>query len=205
MIWPYVAAGCVTQPTIDIISSSPELPQCRINEVMGAALRNSGDYKEEEIVGILSDVDCTNIHQMCDINPRSIPPEIARWSNLIWFQCPLSKNDLLGFLRSASDNCAPGTYVCVGIITHEEFMYQYHLEHILGDNLDTCTLELNQYEFLGVDDLLRNKLLSYDYKHESKPLHHLVTLVFRLKYVHNSYFSWCTELRKDYEREHPYV
>ncbi len=52
----YVAAGCVTQPPIDIISSSllSELPQCRINEVMGAMLRNSGDYKEEEIVGILN-------------------------------------------------------------------------------------------------------------------------------------------------------
>ncbi len=100
---------------------------------------------------------------------------------------------------------APGTFVCVGITTHEECMYRYHLERILGANLDTCTLELNQYEFLGVDDLLINKLLSYDYKHESKPLHHLVTLVFRLKYIQNSYFSWCTELRKDYEREHPYV
>ncbi len=95
------------------------------------------------------------------------------------------------FLASAAYNCAPGVLVCVGITTHRDYMYQYHLERILGDNLDSCTLD--QYEFLGVDNVLINKLLSYGYKHESillkkdkihgyiKGCH--VTLVFRLKYI----------------------
>ncbi len=126
---------------------------------------------------------------MCDIknNPCSIPPEIARWSNLVWFQCPwtyYSPDVILGFLGSAADNCAPGTFVCVGITTHKYYMRKYYLELLLGDNLDSCTLKLNQYEFLGADDLLINKLL---YKHESKPDHNLVTLVFRLKYVWSTY------------------
>ncbi len=84
------------------------------------------------------------------------------------------------FLKSASYNCAPGTFVCVGITTHEDYMHQYHLEHILGDNLNSCTL--GQYEFLGVDNVLINKLLSYGYKHvpcDIEGCH--VTLVFRLK------------------------
>ncbi len=59
----------------------------------------------------------------------------------------------------------------------------YHLERILGADLDSCTLD--RYEFLGVDDVLINKLLSYGYKHDSKDIH--VTLVFcwwtRVNYV----------------------
>ncbi len=99
---------------------------------------------------------------MCGINARSIPPEIARWSNLVWFQCPWTNEipDLiLDFLASASDNCAPGTYVCVGITTHPDYMHRYCLEHILGDKLDSCTLD--QYEFLGVDYELIIKLFHY--------------------------------------------
>ncbi len=45
-------------------------------------------------------------------------------------------------------------------------MHRYCLERILGVNLDSCTLD--QYEFLGVDDVLIKKLLSYGYKHENK-------------------------------------
>ncbi len=54
-------------------------------------------------------------------------------------------------------------------------------------------LIVDQYEFLGVDDVLINKLLSYGYKHVSikppkKKIHGYikgchVTLVFRLKYT----------------------
>ena len=40
-------------------------------------------------------------------------------------------------------------------------MHRYCLERILGANLNT----LNKYDFLGVDDVLINKLLSYGYKH----------------------------------------
>ncbi len=77
-----------------------------------------------------------NINQMYDSDACSIPPEIARWSNLVWFQCPWTNkrpiHDLiLGFLVSASENCVPGTFVCVGITTHPRYMHKYHLEHIL--------------------------------------------------------------------------
>ncbi len=208
-------AGCVTQPTMDVISSRYDNKPYKktISEVKEAMLQNFDGYDRppEEIA-----VDCTDIHQMGGIDARSIPPEIARWSNLIWFQCPWvaeyhehAISDLiLVFLGSAADNCAPGTYVCIGITTHEDYMHRYCLERILGANLDSCTLD--QYEFLGVDDVLIKKLLSYGYKHESKSgvdIHNLirsyhVTLVFRLKYLHNSYFSWCTKLRKEYEKEH---
>ncbi len=117
---------------------------------------------------MLRDIDCTNIHhQMWGCSARSIPPEIARWSNLIWFQCPWIPREferdiadlILGFLRSAADNCAPGTFVCVGITTHPRYMHRYCLEHILGDKLDSCTLD--QYEFLGVDYELIIKLFHY--------------------------------------------
>ncbi len=111
-----------TRPPIDIISSRYEgvLYERTISEVRDAMCSGSDDYKRpsEDIVRELRDVDCTNIHQMCGINARSIPPEIARWSNLVWFQCPWTEwhaiPDLIrAFLRSASDNCAPGTFVCV--------------------------------------------------------------------------------------------
>ncbi len=89
----------------------------------------SDGYKRPSkyIVSELRDVDCANIHQMCDINARSIHPEIARWSNLVWFQCPWTKKRdipglIRGFLKNAADNCFPGTYVCVGITTKEKYM-----------------------------------------------------------------------------------
>ncbi len=197
-----------TDPPIRIISSNyDKKPYERtIREVRGAMCSGSDGYRHpsDDIVRELRTTN--NIHQIWDINfnadplmygidARSIPPEMARWSNLIWFQCPwvyrrssASPPDLiLDFLRSAEKNCASGTFVCVGISTLERFMCQYDLEQILGANLDSC--ELNQYEFLGVDDMLINELLSYGYKHESKSDHdihdfikdHHVTLVFRLK------------------------
>ncbi len=158
------------------------------------------------IVRKLRTADCTNVRLIWDINfnacsiprdsmygidARSIPPEIARWSNLIWFQCPWIPLEfgrdiadlILGFLRSAADNCAPGTFVCVGITIHEDYMHRYHLEHILGDYLDRCTL--NQFYYLGVDNVLIEKLLSYGYRHKGyrgihdKLRYHHVTLVFR--------------------------
>ncbi len=168
-------------------------------------------YSSEDIVRDLRAVDCTNIRQMCGIDACSIPPEIARWSNLVWFQCPWTNerhiHDLiLGFLRSAADNCAPGTYVCVGITTHKDYMHRYCLDQILGANLDSCTLD--QYEFLGVDDVLINKLLSYGYKHEGyKDIHHYikynhVTLVFRLRnnlLILNNCIATYRELQTRYE------
>ncbi len=125
---------------------------------------------DEDIIDILKAVDCTNIRQTYIIDACSIPPEIARWSNLVWFQCPWVdyRYDslpglILDFLRSAANNCDPGTYVCVGITTHEDYMHRYCLERIFGADLNT----LDQYVFLGVDDVLIDKLLSYGYKHES--------------------------------------
>ncbi len=206
-----VAAGCVTRPPIDIISSRYENKpyEKTINEVKKAMLCNSDGYKcpsDEERVRELRAVDCTNIHQMYGIDVWSIPPKIASWSNLVWFQCPwIEKNerdaewaiaDLLDFLGNAAKNCAPDTFVCVGITTHPRYMHQYCLERILG----ACTLD--QYEFLGVDDVLINKLLSYGYKHESiKPpknkIHGYikgchVTLVFRVTSVHVLHYAMNT-------------
>ncbi len=174
-----------------------------ISEVKAAMLCGSDGYKcppDEGIVGGLRSVDCTNIHQMYGIAACFIPQEVARWSNLVWFVLrdpgPGIADLIRSFLTNASCNCAPGTYVCVGIITHEDYMHQYHLEHILGDNLNSCTL--GQYEFLGVDDVLINNLLSYGYKHvpcDIEGCH--VTLVFRLKFLfNNSYFKWCTVIRQ---------
>ena len=190
-------------PPIDIISSCYEKEpyEKTIRDVRDAMCSGSGDYRRpsENIVRELRAADCTNIHQISDINfnadppmyginARSIPPEIARWSNLVWFQCPWTKKPdipdlILGFLKNAADNCFPGTYVCVGITTKEKYMYKYNLDRILRD---CCTLD--HYVFLGVDDVLINELLSYGYKHESKSdrdIHNYirdyhVTLVFRL-------------------------
>ncbi len=207
-----IAAGCVTRPTIDVISSRYENEPYKktINKVKKAMLCNS-ECPSEEIVRELRAVDCTNIHQMYDIDACSIPPYIARWSNLVWFQCPwIEKRErnveyaiadlILDFLRSASHNCAPGTYVCVGITTHPDYMHRYCLERILGANLDSCTLD--QYGFLGVDDVLINKLLSYGYNHERiKPpknkIHGYikgchVTLVFRVTFVHVLHYAMNT-------------
>ncbi len=104
---------------------------------------------------------------------------------------------ILGFLGNASDNCAPGTYVCVGITTHSRYMHEYQLKLILGDNLDICTLD--QYEFLGVDDVLIKKLLSYGYIHQGgRHIHNLikdyhVTLVFKLKdNIENCFTEICS-------------
>ncbi len=128
----------------------------------------SGGYKRpsEDIVKELRAVDCTNIRQIWGIDARFIPPEIARWSNLIWFQCPWTKKSdipglILDFLKNAADNCFPGTYVCVGITTKEKYMYKYNLDHILRDRF-----AVNHYVFLGVDDVLIKELLSYGYRHE---------------------------------------
>ena len=111
------------RPQIDIISSRYEGEPYKktICEVKEAMCSGSDGYicpSDEDIVDILRAVDCTNIRQMCGIDACSIPPEIARWSNLVWFQCPWTEwhaiPDLIrAFLRSASDNCAPGTFVCV--------------------------------------------------------------------------------------------
>ncbi len=52
-------------------------------------LCGSDGYKcpsDEEIVRELRAVDCTNIHQMWSIDACSIPQNLARWSNLVWFQ-----------------------------------------------------------------------------------------------------------------------
>ncbi len=165
-----------------------------------------GPYRcpsDKKIVEKLRVVNYTSIRQICDINfntrsipqmygidARSIPPEIASWSNLIWFQCPWIVGDsgpgiaklIRAFLASAARNCVPGT--CVGITRYYIFTYRYHLELILGDKLDGCTLD--QYEFLGVDDVLIEKLLSYGYIHQGysdihdKIRYHHVTLVFKL-------------------------
>ncbi len=148
-----------------------------------------------DIVEILEAADCTNIDLRYGINACFIPKDDASSANLVWFQCPWipSSRDpaetaiadlILGFLGSAADNCAPGTFVCVGITKQEYYMRRYCLELILGANLDSCTLD--QYEFLGIDDLLINKLLYYGYKHQGyKDIHDYikndhVTLVFRL-------------------------
>ncbi len=180
---------------IDIISSRYEgVPyEKTISEVRDAMTlcSVSDGYRRPYNEEIVKAVNCTNIYQMCGIDARSIPPEIARWSNLVWFQCPWTNeypiHDLIrGFLGSAADNCAPGTFVCVGITTHPRYMHKYNLEHILHSTLD--------YEFLGVDDVLINELLLYyGYKHEcNKPkqydIHHRieeshVTLVFRLRLI----------------------
>ena len=74
-----VAAGCVTRPPIDIVSSrcDNEPYEKAISEVKKAMLCGSDDYKcppDEEIVKGLRAVDCTNIHQMWSIDARSIPP-----------------------------------------------------------------------------------------------------------------------------------
>ncbi len=145
---------------------------------------------------------------MWGIDAKSIPKDLARWSNIVWLQYPYirqnSMSDLiLGCLESAGDNCSPGTYVCAGITTLDD-----DIGDILGVNLDSCTLD--QYEFLGVDDVLIKKLLSYGYKHQGETrylspvdnLHerikdHHATLVFRIKDdVQNSYTRMCSELKE---------
>ncbi len=199
----YMAAEDVTP--YNIISSRYEKEQYKktISEVKKAMLCNTDGYTcpSDEIVGIFRAVDCTNILQKCKIDARFIPQENARWSNLVWFQCPWTNERpildlIISFLGSASDNCAPGTYVCVGITTHEDYMSRYVLEYILGENLDSFTMD--EYEFLGVDDVLINKLLSYGYKHTGHSNIHEkikgchVTLVFRLKYISIFYNHWST-------------
>ncbi len=202
------AAGCVTRPPMDIISYRyDDVKVETINGKNKITLFNSDSYEcpSEEVVEMLRDIDCTNIHhQMWGCSTLSIPPEIARWSNLIWFQCtyPWIKQEevecaiadlICDFLGNAADHCAPGTFVCVGITLHPDYIHKYHLERILEDPCD-------QYEFLGVDDVLINKLLSYGYKHDSKDIH--VTLVFKLKYTYNSYFRRWTQLCIKYKSDH---
>ncbi len=66
-----------TRPPIDIISSRYEgvLYERTISEVRDVMCSGSGGYMypSEDIVRELS----TNIHQMCGIDARSIPPEMA--------------------------------------------------------------------------------------------------------------------------------
>ncbi len=123
-------------PPIDIISSRYKKKpyEKTISQVRDAMCSGSGDYRHpSKGVEELRAVNCTNICPMYGIDARSIPPEFARWSNFVWFQCPWTKKrdipDLIcGFLGSAADNCAPGTYVCVGITTKKRFMYKYNLK-----------------------------------------------------------------------------
>ena len=105
---------------------------------MDVMCSGSDDYKRPSrgIVEELRAVNCTNICQMYGIDACLIPPDIARWSNFVWFQCPWTKKReipglIRGFLRSAADNCFPGTYVCVGITTKKKYMYKYNLDRIL--------------------------------------------------------------------------
>ncbi len=201
-------AGCVTRPPMDIISYRyDDVKMETINGKKEITQCNSDSYDcpSEEVVEMLRDIDCTNIHQMWGSSALSIPPNLARWSNLIWFQCtyPWIKQEevecaivnlIRDFLLNASYNCAPGTYVCVGITLHPDYIHKYHLERILEDR---CILD--QYEFLGVDDVLINKLLSYGYKHDSKDIH--VTLVFKLKNIYNSYYRRWTQLCIKYKSD----
>ncbi len=179
---------------IDIISSchGKKPYEKTISEVRDAMCPGGHRSQSDELIDEkLRAVDCTNIRQICGIDAQRIHPDIARWSNLVWFQCPWTKNSdiphlILGFLGNAAENCAPGTYVCVGITTKEKYMYKYSLEHIIWGQETQ-----DQYDFLGPDCLLIEELLSYRYRHECcNPKRHNihkdiykdhVTLVFRLK------------------------
>ncbi len=113
--------------SIDIISSRKEgKPYKRNMTEVKNTLCSGPEKPSENIVKILENVDYANMRQIYGIDALSIPQYISRWSNFLWFQCPwvgenskYSLADLIhGFLENASEDCAPGTYVCVGITTY---------------------------------------------------------------------------------------
>ena len=132
------------------------------------------------------------------IDALNIPPDILRKSHVIWFQCPfstlsthgLSTHDLIsGFLLSIAEHIFERALVCIGITTVLPYIKNYQLQKILGENLAACsrTKVLEKYEFLGVDHVLVNEVLSFGYYHhtvhEDKNIHHQIldghiTLIF---------------------------
>lgn len=134
----------------------------------------------------------------CDA--RSIPPLHV---DVIWFQCPwipasVSNNStyalLSDFLLNLAENHAlVDTYVCVGITTSFPYIIEYNLEGILGEYLaavDNSTRVLQKYTFIGADDELVQKVLSFGYHHqtvhENKDIHSIIktthlTLIFQAK------------------------
>lgn len=134
------------------------------------------------------------------IDACAIPPQLLTQDLVIWFQCPWKKqaDEVKKFLRDVmlknAREVKPDTYMCIGIIRKVPFVKNYMLEGLLGDHLkaqDGSNRILKYYKFLGADDVLINKVLSFGYYHDSslegKNIHdeivnYHLTLVFQRKH-----------------------
>lgn len=105
--------------------------------------------------------------------------------SLIWFQCPwISRSGtaelIQNFLSYTGQRISPGTYVCIGITTHKDYVYDY----LLGNLLKVSAV---MYNLCGADNELIYKLLQYGYYHQGYQnihkyfLKNHVTLIFKRK------------------------
>ena len=134
------------------------------------------------------------------VDALTIPSHLLPRGIVIWFQCPYKKQAddvkkfLKDFLLKNAREVKPDSYVCIGITRKLPFVKNYSLDSLLGEHLkaqDCSTRVLKYYRFLGADDVLIKKLLSFGYRHEcskeGKDIHeeiigHHLTLVFKRKH-----------------------
>lgn len=120
------------------------------------------------------------------IDARHLPSDLLRECGVVWFQCPWSRAEggagdlIVDFLVNSAKYVAGGSYVCVGIIKHPDYVGGYGLEGILQGGVVR-----EWYTLVGADDELVQRVLEYGYKQESdSDIHHYLldshlTLVFQ--------------------------
>lgn len=134
------------------------------------------------------------------VDACAIPPQLLPRDIVVWFQCPWKrqadevKKFLKDFMLKNAREVKPDSYICIGITRKYPLVKNYSLEGLLGEHLkavEGSTRVLKYYKFLGADDVLIKKLLSFGYHHEcskeGKDIHeeilgHHVTLVFRRRH-----------------------
>ena len=127
------------------------------------------------------------------IDARNLPEDLSVDKKVVWFQCPWIPRsiphgiyDLISkFLQHMGEKQSVNDYVLIGIANHDNYVKDYLLGELLGENLSG---PFGEYDFLGVDNALIKKIISFGYKHESwretydihdRILDHHLTLIFK--------------------------
>lgn len=125
------------------------------------------------------------------IDALAIPRELLQANQVIWFQCPWIKRCdgdtypfIYNLLLNAATHIGSNVHVCIGITKHDAYFDYYGLDRLTSDRNIS-----GMYDFLGGDDVLVKKVLSFGYHHQTvtsydihqKILEDHVTLIFRRK------------------------
>ena len=131
------------------------------------------------------------------VDATSIPQGLMVERKVVWFQCPwVIRSDrgsdtgklVADFLKHMSSKQCPGDYALVGIVNLYDYVVDYNLPGLLGDDLaheHACKYKFQiRYKFLGADQIFVKELLQHGYHHKGyKDCHeyfaeHHITLVF---------------------------